>query len=208
MEEFTFMSQEINEISQALSNFQGSIKQPDLSKEVKVKTKGGYEYKFKYADLSTCVKAATPVLKENGLAVAQLISNGYLITLLTHKSGQWLRSDLEIGNYNDYQALGSAITYLKRYSYCAILGIVADSDDDANAACGNMATIKDTRKKATAKTVEEPMPIVASSPDNAIAQANAAATMDELMAVWKAHPELRKDNDFLLAMSTKKKEFV
>lgn len=136
----SFMSAEINEIVAALSEFQGSVEQPKLEKEVKVKTKTGRDYSFKYADLSACVKAAAPALKANGLSVTQIVFAGKLITLLTHKSGQWFRSELYLpGQSGDYQSLGSAITYLKRYSYCAILGLVADTDDDGNLACGNQA---------------------------------------------------------------------
>lgn len=140
----SYMSENINEISAALSAFQGSVEQPKLEKEVKVKTKTGGSYSFKYADLCACVKAATPALKANGLSVCQLISDGKLVTILSHKSGQWFKSELMLPNQTtDYQAYGSAITYLKRYSYCAILGIVADTDDDANLACGNQAEFKD-----------------------------------------------------------------
>lgn len=46
-----------------------------------------------------------------------------------------------------------------------------------------------------------------SATSQAIAECNAATSMDGLMQVWKNHPELSKDKDFLLAMSTKKKEF-
>ena len=144
----SFMSDEIKEIATALSAFQGTLEQPKLEKEVKVRTKTGGEYKFKYADLSACVKAAAPALKEHGLSVTQIINNGKLITLLTHVSGQWFKSELTLPSQStDYQAFGSAITYLKRYSYCAILGIVADTDDDANMACGNEADIKDRNNK-------------------------------------------------------------
>ena len=41
------MSAEINEISAALSEFQGSLEQPKLEKEAKVKTKTGLGYSFK-----------------------------------------------------------------------------------------------------------------------------------------------------------------
>lgn len=150
----SFMSAEITDISAALSAFQGSIEQPRLEKEVKVKTRTGGEYKFKYADLSACVKAAAPSLKEHGLSVSQIISEGKLITLLTHKSGQWFKSELMLPTQStDYQSFGSAITYLKRYSYCAILGIVADTDDDANIACGNEAEFKDQKAKTTGQVV-------------------------------------------------------
>lgn len=146
----SFMSPEIKDISAALSAFQGSLEQPKLEKEVKVKTRTGSEYKFKYADLSACVRAAAPALKEHGLSVSQIINDGKLITLLSHTSGQWFKSELLLPAQSaDYQSFGSAITYLKRYSYCAILGIVADTDDDANMACGNEATIKDRGTKTT-----------------------------------------------------------
>lgn len=135
---FSYMSDTIGAIAEALSEFQGSIEQPKLEKDVKVRMKSGGQYSFKYADLSACVKAAAPVLKANGLAVAQIICDGKLITILTHKSGEWIKSELNLPpQTNDYQSYGSAITYLKRYSYCAILGIVADTDDDANIASGN-----------------------------------------------------------------------
>lgn len=210
------MSAEISEISAALSAFQGDIKQPKLSKEVKVKTKGGYEYKFKYADLSACVEAASPQLKAHGLAVTQIVSDGKLITLLTHKSGQWFRSELPIGQATDYQALGSAITYLKRYSYCAILGIVADTDDDANAACCNLAEFS-TPKKATTKKAKEPTPTAkepepqvapmsASDYDVAVAACNKATTLAEMMAVYNKYPDLHNNSEFMLAMSTRRKE--
>ena len=42
-------------------------------------------------------------------------------------------------NTADAQSIGSAITYAKRYAFCAILGIVADDDEDANIASGNTA---------------------------------------------------------------------
>lgn len=196
-----FMSAEINEITAALSAFQGGVKQPELSKEVAVQTRTGGKYTFKYADLYTCVKSAAPMLKEHGLAVTQLLTGGTLVTLLTHKSGQWFKSELPIGKAADYQALGSAITYLKRYSYCAILGLVADSDDDANAACGNTATVKDrkatpAKKLAVPKTTAADRGAVAQAIANkpkeadpkliaqAVAEINAATSREELAKMW------------------------
>ena len=111
-------------------------------------TRQGSNYKFRYADLSACMEASREGLKANGLAVVQMIDNDRLITLLTHKSGQWFQSVISIRNANNlaYQDLGSAITYLKRYSFCAILGIVADDDDDANRACGNQAVFSEPKQ--------------------------------------------------------------
>lgn len=185
----TFMSESIDQIAAALSAFQGSVKQPKLSKEVKVKTKTGSSYTFKYADLSACAEAAAPSLKENGLAVSQIICNWTLITLLTHKSGQWIKSELPIslqGQSVDYQALGSAITYIKRYSYCAILGIVADADDDANAACGNEAQIKD-RGTANKQATQGAGFFSGAQLQEAIARLEQCKTKADATALWNEY---------------------
>lgn len=148
----TYLSEDISELATALSEFQGSLIQPKLEKEVKVKMKTGGEYKFKYADLAGCMKSAAPGLKANGLSVVQLVCNGKLITLLLHKSGQWVKSVVILPQQTaDYQAFGSALTYLKRYTYCAILGIVADADDDANYAQGHHAEINNANSSKKSK---------------------------------------------------------
>lgn len=173
-----YMSASIDQVSAALSSFQGSVEQPKLEKEVKVKTKTGVSYSFKYADLCACVKAATPALKANNLSVCQLISGGKLVTILSHKSGQWFKSELMLPNQTtDYQAYGSAITYLKRYSYCAILGIVADTDDGANMACGNQADIKDRRATQQATYTEAQL-------KEALADVSNCSTVQQINAVW------------------------
>ena len=188
----SFMSAEINEISAALSEFQGSIEQPRLEKEVKVTMKSGGKYSFKYADLSACCKAAAPALKANGLAVSQVICDGKLITILSHKSGQWFKSELYLPQQ-----------YLKRYSYCAILGIVADTDDDANMACGNEAEIKD-RKNGSAVQVA----FTGEQLKAALTDLDACKTQADIQAVWdkwcKAVPSLcAKGTEFFNAVGKK-----
>lgn len=146
-------SEEIDKLAIALAKFQGSLEQPSLNSEVKVKTKTGGEYKFKYADLSECKRAAKQPLADNELSVCQLIEDDYSIrTILLHSSGQWISSKVRMpSNTADAQSIGSAITYAKRYAFCAILGIVADDDEDANIASGNSAQ-KEQPKEQPKKT--------------------------------------------------------
>ena len=146
-------SEEIDKLAIALAKFQGSLEQPSLNSEVKVRTKTGGEYKFKYADLSECKRAAKQPLADNELSVCQLIEDDYSIrTILLHSSGQWISSKVRMpSNTADAQSIGSAITYAKRYAFCAILGIVADDDEDANIASGNTAQ-KDQPKEQPKKT--------------------------------------------------------
>ena len=56
--------------------------------------------------------------------------------------------------------------------------------------------------KEEAQKVSTPSPLTAAK-----AECNAAKTLEEQMAVWHKHPELHGNPEFLLAMSTKKKEF-
>ena len=204
-----YMSADISALSAALSEFQGKIKQPQMSKEVTVQTKGGSKYKFKYADLSACMAVAAPVLMETGLSVAQIVIDRKLITLLTHKSGQWLKSEVGIGSASTYQDLGSAITYLKRYSYCAILGIVADDDDDANAACGNKAVMTDLKPQPVQQTQPQqsaPQPDGDPNWDIIRDDISRATDKDSLNAVFRNWQGYQQDKRFIAMLSARKKE--
>lgn len=204
-----YMSADISALSAALSEFQGKIKQPQMSKEVTVQTKSGSKYKFKYADLSACMAAAAPVLMETGLSVAQIIIGRRLITLLAHKSGQWMKSemDINISPTSTYQDLGSAITYLKRYSYCAILGIVADDDNDANAACGNKAVMSDI-KPLPQQPQTAPQPQQDGDPNWDIIRddIHRATDKDSLNAVYNNWQGYQQDKRFIAMLSARKKE--
>ena len=58
-------------------------------------------------------------------------------------------------NTADAQSIGSAITYAKRYAFCAILGIVADDDEDANIASGNTAQKEQPKKTSSSNEKKE-----------------------------------------------------
>jgi hypothetical protein len=57
-------------------------------------------------------------------------------TLLAHASGEWIETRLAMGlESTDPQAIGSALTYARRYGLCALVGVApGDVDDDAAAA--------------------------------------------------------------------------
>ncbi len=151
-------SENINELAAALAKFQGSLEQPKMNSTVKVSTRTGGSYNFKYADFATCKKAAQKALMDNGLSVTQLVEeDNSVMSVLMHSSGQWIASKIRIPakDGSDAQAIGSAITYAKRYGYCAILGIVADDDDDANIALGNQYTKSQNQPKQAAKPKEK-----------------------------------------------------
>ena len=96
-------------------------------------------FKSKYADLATVVSHTQPILAKHGLAVSQFPTqiNGEpaLITYLLHASGQVLADTMKLcAAKSDPQGQGAAITYARRFAYMAVLGLVADVDDDGNTA--------------------------------------------------------------------------
>lgn len=123
-------SEAINELAAALASAQAEMKNAKLNKV-------NPHFKSRYADLAEIRDTVTPALAKHGIAIAQGIdTDGNAIavtTRLIHKSGQWIESRFPIA-YDKPQAMGSAITYGRRYLLSAICAISADEDDDANAA--------------------------------------------------------------------------
>lgn len=125
-------SQEIKAISKAIV-----AAQPEIA--AAIKTSINPHFKSKYADLSAVWEACKDVLKSHKLAVIQTFSSenkdGTVLvkTRLVHDSGEWMEGELPMPyKDNNPQAVGSAITYARRYSLSAMLGIVTEEDDDAN----------------------------------------------------------------------------
>ena len=91
-------------------------------------------YKSKYADLTSIIQAVNKELLNNDLIITQptQVVDGklYLVTQLTHSSGQWVRGYLPVLNKKgDDQGQGSGITYARRYGLQALLNIPAFDDD-------------------------------------------------------------------------------
>ncbi len=97
-------------------------------------------FKNNYATLDTIIDEIRPILSKHGLSIMQIPSgdgqNVTLKTLLLHETGEWLESDeLTMKPVkNDPQAVGSCITYARRYSLAAFLSLNTGEDDDGNGA--------------------------------------------------------------------------
>lgn len=127
------MSADLDKIAPALHAAQGLM--TGVVKDAK-----NPHFRNNYATLEAVVEAARPGLQANGLSVTQApagIVDGSLAitTMLLHSSGQWLRSTLHVplGQKRDAQAVGSAISYGRRYALMAVLGLPS-VDDDGQAA--------------------------------------------------------------------------
>ena len=138
MNEEKYKAADLTEIAPALVKFQATV--PGVEK-----TATNPHLNKEYADLSDYIKAARPALAENGLCVIQRTfpvetpNSMLLVTTILHTSGQWISDGgfivtWDTGNrgININQAQGAAMSYAKRYTYAAILGLVqAGEDDDA-----------------------------------------------------------------------------
>jgi len=131
-------SESIKNLAIALNAFQGEMKSLILDKDVKVQTRERGSYTFSYATFKNVVNSCRELLASNGLAISQSIGeNGAVTTMLLHVSGEFITDTFVYPQMKSMQLYGSAISYAKRYSYVAILGLVADDDDDGNLADGN-----------------------------------------------------------------------
>lgn len=121
-------SESLKEIATALVAFQSEVK------NVKKDATNPY-FKSKYATLDSIWDEVRPLLAKHGLAVVQLPTEGGLETMIMHKSGEFVSSVMSLSPAkNDPQGQGSAITYARRYALGAALGVVTETDDDANSA--------------------------------------------------------------------------
>lgn len=131
-------SEQVNELATALSAFQGKLSSVAKDKTANIPTKSGGSYSYSYADLSSIWEAIRTPLAECGLSVVQMPEFGdgmvFVSTLILHSSGQFIQSAIGTRPADvTPQAIGSAITYLRRYGLGAMLGIVTDIDDDGAA---------------------------------------------------------------------------
>jgi len=112
-------------------------------------------FKSNYATLSHILEEIQEPLQESGLIITQMPDGSALVTMLIHaESGEYIQSSYEmpVAKQNDPQAVGSAISYARRYAVSSILSLNID-DDDANNASGNGSS---PNKKQTPTAPDKP----------------------------------------------------
>jgi hypothetical protein len=161
----TLHSEQIGELAAALAQAQSRFAPIVKDQTAQVESpKGGYSYR--YADLATVLDSIRGALAASGLALAQPIAQdeiGLTIrTELLHSSGQWIASEFPlVAPLDRPHVLGSAITYARRYSICALLGVAAEDDDGQAAEDHDGARAKFQERKAarnSSQGVSDPSP--------------------------------------------------
>lgn len=151
-------SETFTAIAAALARAAGDFAPIKRDRQVTVHTKPkgdrpAGQYTFNYAPLDSILNAVRPALCKHELVLVQsvvqeeihqgeaIVREELLETRLIHSSGEWFSNTCPVlvaDGENSAQAYGSAITYARRYAITQLLCVVADEDEDGNAASGNV----------------------------------------------------------------------
>lgn len=148
-------SESIAELSKALANFHKEVKQP-------FKDKSNPFFKSKYVPLENVAEAIDTISPKFGLTYTQSTitddnGNVGVATILVHESGEYIEHPpaMTKPEKNTPQGIGSALTYMRRYSLSAAFGITSDQDDDGNQASGHTTKPASKPDPKNVKTLED-----------------------------------------------------
>ena len=131
-------------MSESIKNIAAA--QLKVQKEIKDISKDSTGYGYKYTSFDKLVQYLRPLLAKHGISFIQMpVGDKYddgkgtvgLQTLYMHaESGEWITNAIkspvaESKGMNQYQSIGSAITYFRRYSLSSFVGIASEEDADA-----------------------------------------------------------------------------
>jgi hypothetical protein len=147
--------------------FQREVKDPQ-------KNSTNPHFKSKFASLEDSIEAIRPIANKHGFTISQWRVGKGLTTLILHESGEYIRGTAEmIIEKLTPQALGSAVTYERRYSLLGATGTSGDVDDDAE-----HAMMRDEPAPASAERGDEREVALFA------AKIGAAGDLAELQKVW------------------------
>lgn len=127
-----------------------------------VKDKVNPHFKSKYADVNAMINAVEGALNKEGLILLQPINGSKVSTVIVDtETGEQVDSSMDIpSSIVDPQKMGSAVTYLRRYTLQSLLALPAVDDD------GNMAANREekTESKGAYGQTKAPVAPVAAKP--------------------------------------------
>lgn len=174
----------------ALAAAQGEMRAADLDRT-------NPAFKSRYATLASIMDAIRAPLARHGLAITHTLASqpgGVVVgtALLFGEERLGTEILMPLPQNATPQAVGSAITYGRRYGVSALLAVVADDDDDGEAVSAPMreAGRQARRAEPPAPAPAKPAPAPAKAP-TAPAPTQAPepkpATMAKPSATWPAH---------------------
>jgi hypothetical protein len=177
--------------SEATDKLDAAIAKAQAEIQPASKDKNNPAFKSKYADLTSVWDACRSALTKNQIAVTQwpVHSDDNRLHLVTRLAcgGQWMMAEISIPtDKQNAHGYGSAITYAKRFGLSAAVGVVADEDDDGNAASSGANQQSATAPRAAApKPADEPKAVKAREAytrlRDAITAADSAEKVDAIL---------------------------
>jgi hypothetical protein len=173
----------------------------DFQQEVPVIHKDTAGFNYSYADLPKVFEVIMPLLKKHGLGFYQTVgtlanetqASPVVTTVVFHiETGEQISGStlipqgVQMGKMNDFQVLGYAITYIRRYALSAMLGLVTDKDTDAH---GEQSKSPAKAQNATSKASKPTSTTMVSSFLDLAKNALNNATTDEDVAEVKKKVE-------------------
>ena len=151
-------------MSEAKGEIQPVLKTRDV--DYPSKREGGARTKYKYESFADVQKVVDPVFAKHGLSyrfrISQKADQVTVTCIVSHADGYSeetspLESKVDPGStgMSIVQALGSALTYLQRYSLRAAIGLAAGVDDDGRGAGGTSPRISDAQAYELAALITE-----------------------------------------------------
>jgi len=172
------------ELYKALAAFQAEV--PHIYK-------GASGYGYKFADLGEINEIIKPLLTKNGLGYVQPLDGESLKTIIFHvESGESIESSVlipqhvQLAKMNEFQVLGSAITYLRRYSLSSMLGLITDEDADAAGEQVKPKATKEVRNRQ--EEASQGTESMGEKPDDVLARAKV-----QINEMLEAHDYTRAD---------------
>jgi hypothetical protein len=149
----------------ALSQAKGELQPVLKTRDVDFTTKSGSKTKYKYESFADVARTVDPVFQKHGLSyrfsIDQTLDQVKVTCIVSHADGYSERTSLE-GKVDPgstgmslVQALGSALTFLQRYSLRAAIGLAAGVDDDGKRAGGLSSKITDAQAYELAALITE-----------------------------------------------------
>lgn len=149
-------------------------------------------FKSNYASLSNILDEIDDPLLESGLVITQFPDEDGLVSMLIHaESGEFISSNyrMPVAKQNDPQALGSSITYARRYAITSILSLNVE-DDDGNK--GAQPPKKQPEAPAQPQAQEKPWLDKGEGLDKAMAYLRTGGTIATIESKYKLSAEIRK----------------
>lgn len=174
----------VGKLAAALAAVQAELPRVRKDQTATVPTKAGGQYSYTYADLADVSAAVLPLLGKHGLAFTAWPTltedrKGFVLRYeLLHESDERITGEYPLSMGVGAQALGSEITYARRYALCAVTGISPDDDDDAAGAEAAAAAERADRRAQAAAVAEQEQAQAASELNHAV---------DAVRGAWALH---------------------